>query len=79
MVLGVDVVELLHRDSVKVGEVISGYSAGETSITRPSEVNLGSDGGGISSVLRIRATVVVVMGPLVVLCSGPKRIINTIK
>ena len=49
----VDVVYPLYGDSVKQGESTSGYPAGELPINRPSERHPKSDGGGISSVVRI--------------------------
>ena len=58
MVPEVDVVYPLHGDSAIGGESTSGYPVGETPINRPSERHPESDGGGISSVVRIRGTVV---------------------
>ena len=58
MVQEVDVVYPLHGDSAVEGESTSGYPAGEQPINRPSERHPESDGGGISSVVRIRGTVV---------------------
>ena len=62
VVLGVDAVYPLHGDSAIEGESILGYPAGETPINRPSERHPESDGGGISSVVRIRGTVIALAG-----------------
>ena len=59
MVLGVHVVYQLHGDSAVEGESTSGYLAREPPMNRPSERHPESDGGEISSVVRIRGTVVV--------------------
>ena len=49
----VDVVYPLHGGSAIEGESTSGYLAGEPPINRPLERHPESDGGGISSVVRI--------------------------
>ena len=46
----------------KRGESTSGYLVGEPPINRPSERHPESDGGGISSVVRIQGTVVALAG-----------------
>ena len=58
----VDVVYPLHGDSAREGESTSGYPAGEPPINRPSERHPESDGGGISSVVRIQGTVIALAG-----------------
>ena len=62
MVPGVDVVYPLHGDLAKVGESISGYLAWEIPIMRPLERHPKSDGGGMSSMVEIRGTVVALSG-----------------
>ena len=62
MVPEVDVVYPLHGDSPIEGESTSGYPAVEPPINRPSERHLESDGGGISSVVRIWGTVIALAG-----------------
>ena len=52
----------LHGDSAMDGESTSGYPTGEPPINRPSERHPESDGGGISSVVRIRGTVIALAG-----------------
>ena len=52
----------LHGDSANEGESTSGYPVGEPPINRPSERHPESDGGGISSVVRIRGTVIALAG-----------------
>ena len=52
----------LHGDSVVEGESTLGYLVGETPIIRPLERHPESDGGGISSVVRIRGIVVALAG-----------------
>ena len=54
----VEVVYPLHGDSAKQGESTSGYSVGEPPINRPSKRHPESDGGRISSVVRIQGTVI---------------------
>ena len=58
MVPEVDVVYPLHGDSAMEGELTSRYPTGEPPIDRPSERHPESDGGGISSVVRIRGPVI---------------------
>ena len=58
----VDVVYPLHGDSTVKGESASGYPAGEPPINRPLERHPKYDGGGISSVVRIRGTVIALVG-----------------
>ena len=60
--LGVDVVYPLHGDSVNEGESTSVYPAGEPPINKPLERHVELDGGGISSVVRIRGTMVALAG-----------------
>ena len=55
----VNVVYPLHEDSAREGESTSGYPVGEPPINRPLEKHPESDGGGISSVARIRGTMIV--------------------
>ena len=62
VVLEVDVVYPLHGDSAMEGESTSGYPMGEPPINRSSKRHPESDGGGISSVGRIRGTVIVLAG-----------------
>ena len=59
---GMDVVYPSHGDSAIECGSTSGYPAGETSVGRPLERHPESDGGGISSVVRIRGTVVALAG-----------------
>ena len=55
----VDVVYTLHGDLANEGKVTSGD---EATINRPLERHPESDGGGISSVVRIRSTVIALAG-----------------
>ena len=52
----------LHGDSAVEGESTSGYPAREPPINKPSERHPESDGGGIRSVVRIRGTIVALVG-----------------
>ena len=58
----VDVVYPLHGDSANEGESTSGYLVGEPPINKSLERHPESDGGGISSVIKIRGTVVALAG-----------------
>ena len=62
MVPEVDVVYQFYGDSAIEGESTLGYPAGEPLINRPLERHPESDGGGISSVVRIRGTVIELAG-----------------
>ena len=62
MVPEVAVVYPLHGDSAVEGESTSGYPAGEPPINRPLERHPESDGGGISSMVRIQGTVIALAG-----------------
>ena len=53
-----DVVYPLYGDATNEGELTSGYLMGEPPINRPLERHPESDGGGTSSVVRIRGTVI---------------------
>ena len=48
----------LHEESAVEGESTSGYPTGEPPINRPLKRHPESDGGGSSSVVRIRGTVI---------------------
>ena len=52
----------LHEDLANEGQLTSGYPTGESSINRPLERHPESDGGGISSVVRIQGTVITLAG-----------------
>ena len=58
MVPGVDAVYPLHGDSAIGGESMLGYTARETPVIGPSERYPESDGGGISSMVRMQGRVV---------------------
>ena len=57
-----DVVYPLYGDATNEGELTSGYLMGEPPINRPLERHPKSDGGGISSVVRIRGTMIALAG-----------------
>ena len=58
----VDMVYPLHGDLANEGKLTSGYPAGEPPINMPSDRHPESDGVGISSVVRIRGTVIALAG-----------------
>ena len=60
MVPKVDMVYPLHGDATIEGESTSRYPVGKPSMNRPSERHPESDGGGISSMVRILGIVVAI-------------------